>query len=308
MKIYKLVHDTYTAEINLSRGANCISLRNTKYQATILREPDYSSSLDNPFLYGMPVLFPVNRISNAKFVFENREYRFPINEAETGCYLHGDLHQKHFQITECGEDYVVCSYKATKENPYIGFPHEFEIIISYYLTSSGLEQKTEIKNLSTENMPVMIGFHTTFALPFVDGQNLNDVKICAEVGDYIERSTDNYLPNGNIIVSDDITENLRRGEFSCNQKISRHYKCCDSGKMYIKDTKKNITILYENSMNFGFRLIFNGDADKFICLEPQNCVVDCMNSMFSKEYSGYEYVEPLQSKAYYSKISVVEID
>ena len=60
-------------------------------------------------------------------------------------------------------------------------------------------------------MPVMIGFHTTFALPFVAGQNLNDV-----------------------------TENLRRGEFSCNQKISRHYKCCDSGKMYIKDTKKKI--------------------------------------------------------------------
>jgi len=64
-KIIELKSGAYSAKINLSRGANCISLRNEKYNAMLLREPDYSRELDNPYLYGMPILFPVNRIAGA---------------------------------------------------------------------------------------------------------------------------------------------------------------------------------------------------------------------------------------------------
>ena len=67
MNIYEITSGEYSAKINLSRGANCISLRNMRYHALILREPDYSSELDNPYLYGMPILFPVNRIDGGCF-------------------------------------------------------------------------------------------------------------------------------------------------------------------------------------------------------------------------------------------------
>ena len=143
MNIYEIKHGTYSAKINLSRGANCISLRNSQYKANILREQDYSAPLDNPYLYGMPILFPVNRISDGKFVFENREYVFPINEPDTGCHLHGMVHEQEFQMLSCGEDYVVCSYRPTEKKQYFGGWHEFEIVISYRLTEEGLEQKTE---------------------------------------------------------------------------------------------------------------------------------------------------------------------
>ena len=61
--LVKIKHGSYEAVINLSRGANCISFTNSKYKAKILREPDYSEGLDNPYLYGIPLLFPQNRIS-----------------------------------------------------------------------------------------------------------------------------------------------------------------------------------------------------------------------------------------------------
>ena len=69
MRIIELKSNNYRAKINLSRGANCISLKNTEYNGDILREPDYDN-LDNPYLYGMPILFPPNRISGGKFEFE----------------------------------------------------------------------------------------------------------------------------------------------------------------------------------------------------------------------------------------------
>lgn len=74
--IYEIKSGHYTALINLSRGGNCMSLRNSKYEADILREPDYTKELDNPYLYGMPILYPINRISDGRFEFEGRNYVF----------------------------------------------------------------------------------------------------------------------------------------------------------------------------------------------------------------------------------------
>lgn len=306
MKIYEIKKGSYSAKINLSRGANCISLRNSKYNAMILREPDYSEPLDNPYLYGMPILFPVNRISGGKFVFEDREYVFPVNEPNTNCHIHGMVHEQEFQMVSGGEDYVVCSYRPTKKEQYFGGWHEFEIVISYRLTAEGLEQKTEIKNLSSENMPVMIGFHTTFQIPFMKNQKPDDLRILADVTDLIERNMDTYLPTGKILEPDDITEKMCAGTFRpFEQKISRHYTSGADGKMCIRDIQRGICVHYENSANMGYRLLYNGNADEFICMEPQNCLVNYMNEKFDKEYAGFEYLKPYESKIYTSKISIV---
>ena len=121
----KLQAADYTAVINPRRGANCISLQNLKYNAVILREPDKSGIPDNPYLYGMPLLFPPNRISNAEFEFENRIYKFPVNEPNTGCFLHGTIHETDFSVLDVSTTSIKLYYEATKEKPYLSFPHEF---------------------------------------------------------------------------------------------------------------------------------------------------------------------------------------
>ena len=63
-EIVKIKNGYWHAEVDLAHGANCISLRNEKYSASLLREPPQTEELDNPYLYGMPILFPVNRIEN----------------------------------------------------------------------------------------------------------------------------------------------------------------------------------------------------------------------------------------------------
>lgn len=309
INVYEISNDTYSAKINLSRGANCVSLINKQYNARLLREPDYSKPLDNPYLYGMPILFPVNRIMGGRFTFEGREYIFPINEPNTGCHLHGVLHEQEFQMADAGEDYVVCFYKATQEQPYLLFPHEFEIVISYRLVKEGLEQKTEIINCSSHNMPVMLGFHTTFQIPFMDNQSMDDLRIYTDVTDLIERNMDTYLPTGRIVHTDDVTEKLQRGEFRPNeQKISRHYKSGDGGNMCIHDIKRKLSVRYENSANMQFRLLYNGNADEYICLEPQNCLINCPNEDFGIKYSNFEYLKPNEKRMYISKISLQQFD
>ncbi len=304
-KIVEIKKGDYTAKINLSRGANCISLRNSRYGAKILREPDYSTELDNPYLYGMPILYPVNRISGGKFDFEGREYTFPVNEPATNCHIHGELHKTEFELVEAGEDFAVCEYRSA--GGYLEFPHEFKIRMEYRLGDDGFYQKTCIENLSDKNMPNFLGYHTTFNIPFAEGSHSDDITVLCQVGDEVERNMSVYLPTGNILPADDITDKLNRGSFNPFEKVlSRHYKIREENRIEISDNGKKIKVVYENDEKFNFRLIYNGNADEYICLEPMNCMANCQNSPFDRDYAGFDYIKPGESKTYISKISVVE--
>lgn len=305
MDIVRINSNNYTAEVNLSRGANCISLKNERYNVSILREPDYSKEIDNPFLYGMPILFPVNRISNGKFEFEGRKYTFPINEPETNCHLHGLLHTAKFEIVQMNESFVKCRYDS--DELYEFFPHKFRVEITYSLSESGLLQETCIYNLSDTNMPIFLGFHTTFNMPFVKDASTESIRVFAEVEDEIERDMSSYLPTGKILPEDDISRQFKCGEFkSLGNKISRHYKADKTGRIEILDKEKGYKIIYENDKKFGWRLFYNGNADEFICLEPQTCTVNCQNSEFDRNFSGFDYIEPKAHKKYVSRIYVEE--
>ena len=307
--IKEIRYGDYTARINLSRGANCISLRNSKYEAEILREPDYSKELDNPYLYGMPILFPVNRISGGRFEFEGREYIFPINEEATGCHLHGEMHIAEFEQELYEENRIVCSYEAESEKPYFSFPHGFRIMLEYVLCEEGFVHTTSITNLSGENMPCFIGFHTTFNTLFAKGNLPENTFAFADITEEFERNMSNYLPTGNKPEFDEISTKLSQGKLMpYSGMISRHFRSGETGRMGIYDKGTNLSLVYENDSKYGFRLIYNGGKDGYICLEPQNCMANCANSLFGREEAGFDYIRPGETKSYTSKIYIAEGD
>lgn len=308
-KLIKLKKFGYLAEINLSRGANCVKLRNETYRAKILREPDYTKELDNPYLYGMPILFPVNRISGGEFKFEGRTYRFPVNEPMTGCHLHGELHQTEFSVVEVSDSKLCCSYLADEQNPYLEFPHAFEIQMTYEIKEDGFYHTVKVINHSEYNMPVLLGFHTTFLSRFAEGSKEEDIRVLAELSEEYERNMKNYLPTGVKPKFDDISTALAEGEFSpFTMPTSRHYRSGKQGKMVIYDGTNDLSVVYENDDKYQFRLIYNGNADEYICLEPQNCMANCPNGPFNREEAGFDYIEPGKSKVYDSKIAIEEGD
>lgn len=305
MNIIKINFKDFVAEVNLSCGANCISLKNEKKSISILREPDYTKEIDNPFVYGMPVLFPVNRISGGEFEFEGRRYSFPVNEPRANCHVHGSLHTAEFSLAERGDSFVRCKYNSDEMYNY--FPHEFSVEITYSLSEKGLTQETVVYNLSDTDMPVFIGFHTTFNMPFAEDSAGENIRIYAQVSDEIERDMSNYLPTGRILPADEISNQLNNGTFApLGNKISRHYKADKSGKTELIDIVKGVKVCYENDHNLGWRLFYNGDADKFICLEPQSCMVNCANSPFERDYAGFDYIKPGSYKKYVSRIYTEE--
>lgn len=299
----------YTAKINIHAGANCISLRNSAYHAQLLREPADPAKLDNPYLYGMPILFPVNRISGGRFSFEGREYVYPVNEPTTGCHLHGVLHQTAFSLEQREENKAICVYRTEKQGGYMGFPHDFEIRICYELTEKGLGHTVWVTNLSDMNMPLLLGFHTTFNGRFIAGSKPEDIRVKVPITEEYERNMQNYLPTGRKPAFDDVSRALRDG-LLCpfDRPVSRHYRSAYPGNMVIYDAGADLSLVYENDEKYGFRLIYNGNADGYICLEPQTCLANCPNAPVDRAEGGFDWIAPGATKEYTSRIYLAKGD
>lgn len=297
----------WSAVIDTEHGANCISLRNEEYGAKLLREPPQSDELDNPYLYGMPILFPVNRIENGRFEFEGRQYVFPVNEPSTGCHLHGELHRTAFEAIKITNSKIRCRYAATKHRPYLSFPHEFEIVMEYELKDDGFYHTVTVTNMSKENMPLFLGFHTTFNTQFTGNSRPEDVRAFADISEEYERNMEtNYLPTGVKPLFDAVSASLAAGTYKpFEQKISRHYR--GQGRMTLTDTGNGLRMVYENDKKYGFRLIYNGGSDGYICLEPQTCLANCQNSPFSREEGGFDFLQAGESQTYRSRMFLEEL-
>lgn len=138
----------------------------------------------------MPILYPVNRIKNGNFVFENRKYSFPINEPNTNCHIHGFLHEAQFDAVHVNENCVNCRY----EGQYADCMQKFRIELYYEISDKGLLQKTTITNLSDKNMPNFLGFHTTFNIPFANSSDAKNIRVRVDNDLEVQRNMDTYLP------------------------------------------------------------------------------------------------------------------
>jgi len=294
MNIYKLENERIYAEVLPERGANLIKFVDKELNADVLRTPKDDSDFENPFFYGTPILFPPNRISGGQFEFEGRKYIFPINEPDTGCVLHGTLHETAFTVTEHNDSHIKCRYEAVNGDLYYGFPHEFALEVSYDLTSDSIVQTVEAFNNSPDNMPFALAFHTTFNVPS------ENARVCINAEKEYLRDV-KYLPTEEVLDDSESIRKFRRGEYDpSSEKISVFFKDGGSKSTVITDGK--LTVNYEVSDGYGYWMVYNGVSNDFICIEPQTWLTNCPNLSFDREESGFQIIKPSESKIYTAKI------
>jgi aldose 1-epimerase len=133
-----------------------------------------------PGFNGVPLLAPfANRLDETAFYANDKKYNFDLELGnvrgpipQTG-YVNGS---KAWQLVEAKADqrsaWVTCRLDFYKNPLYMAqFPFAHTITMTYRVSDGALEVQTRLDNLSTEPMPVAIGFHPIFELP--DG-NRND--------------------------------------------------------------------------------------------------------------------------------------
>lgn len=297
----------YEAEFSADIGATCFRLFYKPLNAEILRTPNGESQRNtNVYLFGNPILFPPNRIRGGRFVFRGKEYVLPVNEPQTGCFIHGSLLNLPFGCVLKTETEIVFKYSA-KAGEYLGFPHDFSVLRHYKLGENGLEEFTVITNDGKTEMPVMLAYHTTLNLKF--GGDENDVRLEVPVA-YEYLRDKNFLPTGEKAGGRPRDEELSNGTFKpANGAFSAFYKANESllTSLFTND-KSGISLRYTCDKSFGYRMLYRGNGDDFAVCEPQTCVIDCFHFVQKPEELGLIVLSGGESKTFYTRICIEKND
>ena len=251
-----------------------------------------------PTMHGIPCLFPPNRIDGGRFLFGTREYRFALTSPQKNMFSHGFLHKRAWQVTEQSESSVTVCFENTPASGFFDeFPHPFTFSVRYDLSEDGLVQTVTLRNNGIQTMPVGLGWHTAFALPFVKGSSAENVSLELSVGRRI-RVDSRMLPNGHVTVLPPEDAGLRRSEgvspvdrprddHFTNEPLIRENKPFYGG--ILTDRVAGKRIVYEVDPFYRHWMVFNAKASgSVICLEPQNWRVNAPNLGLPYEEAGLD--------------------
>lgn len=311
MRAVEFSKGDYAALLVPDMGANLVRLADTRRGIEILRAPagdEVEEFRRRPHVFGLPILFPPNRIADGQYTFDGRTYRFPITDAKGGHYHHGILKSQPFAVSkawEIGEEVLVeCRYYSNAGNDAIfrDFPHEFKCKITFRLTTQGLEQEVMFANRSAESMPVGVGFHTPMQIPFAGGEAADYVMRVA-VGEQVEMSGRN-IPTGRKLPLSEQFARLREGGLRVTdcEPIEAGFTLREievDGKPFrgalVENLRTGVRTFYEVDRQTTYWTIWNnGGRVPYCCPEPQSWTTNAPNAA-DPAAEGFQAIAPGES-------------
>lgn len=296
-------------------GSRVASLWCKEKSTELLRIPDSDEDFaKTPMLYGIPVLFPPNRIEDGKFTYGNHTYQFAINEPATGSHSHGLVHDKAWKTTGMkivGSAAVITTQFDSSSYPDVlaQFPHPFRLIMRLILDGATLTQMIEVHNESEYAFPWGLGYHTTFRFPFHDDSSEANCTFSAPVG-YQWELNDRFLPTGELLEKPQSAQ-LNAGIVLQGVQLDDLYQAARKGanEAVMTDRDSGIRVRYWADESFGQWVLHNGDSTGgYLCPEPYTCVTNAFNMQLPPELTGMKVLQASESYTVSCAISVEQLE
>lgn len=300
----------YEALLIPAMGANVVRLRHAVTGAEILRTPkadEIDTFRERPQLFGLPLLFPPNRIEDGRYSYGGRSYQFPITIPAQNNFHHGTIKSQPFVISNCADSEGVVEIEAVffsncvNDGVYAYFPHEFECRMCFRLSADGLEHTVFFLNHSADEMPLGVGYHTPLNLPFIAGSDPSGHRLRLSVGERWELN-ERTLPTGKFLPLSDFEKGLRspEGILPIGQPIESAFTAeplTIDGKPYngaiLTDTASGRSVYYEvDGQMRDWTLWNNGGEVSWMCPEPQTWAINAPNLKLPAEKTGFQTVKP----------------
>ena len=282
MEAVALFNESARAVILPQMGANCVSYAHLESGQECLRTPpDREALAGDPNVYGLPLLFPPNRIRGGRFSFRGRTYAFPINEPARGCHIHGALSQAPFAHRGGGR-FV---FRAA-EKGYLAFPHAFTVIREYSLDPAGaLTHTVTFINESPAPLPLGTGIHAAWRAPAGEGLRLKMPALREW-----ELDGDSRLPTGIIREDTPLLRALRQGKLDPDAQPLSALVQCEKGPVALAGPRGKWICQRDD---YPFVMLWNGGGGQgFVCPEPQTWAIDAPNLDLPWEETGMRALSP----------------
>ena len=294
---------SYEAWVLPGIGGHVVALRDQARGLRLLREPLADTSGDltayrrDPIPYGIPLLFPPNRIEDGTFTAAGVTYRFPINEPKLHNRLHGLFARARWDVAERGPSdggaVLHLRHSLRKEDEeFAWFPHPLTLELDYRLSRQGLAWTVQVTNDGRAPMPLLLGFHTALRTPPGASGDAGPCELSMNIGDKWELSP-RKLPTGRTIARDDMEEGIAAGHgIPFAHAIDALFSAVPLGGPNVCRLRLpalGVDVIYETDPKFRAWMLWNGDAKSgFFCPEPMTCLVNAPNLDLPWQVSGMQ--------------------
>lgn len=298
-------------------GSNLLSLRYKPLQAELLRVPRTKEEyLQQPILYGTPILFPPNRIGGGTFTWEGRTYRFPINEPERGNHIHGFVYNQPWKLVQATaekERVILETEWDSSPHPEVlsYFPHFFSIRMIYTLEGTTLHQSAVICNNGQEAFPWGLGYHTAFRFP-ISPEGLLSQCLFSLTAKSQWKLGERLLPTGEAWEPPTLSR-LREGssleEWQMDDLFRSSVHEVGRNEAMIFDQHAGLKVIYQCDSSFKHWCVYNGNGEQgFVCPEPYTWMTDAPNVDLPAAVTGLQALNPGEQVKLDSRIVVLEED
>lgn len=276
-------------------GGHLLSLEDSR--ASYLRKPrNLAEYLLLPEAYGLPVLFPPNHIAGCRFQAEGEEYRLPANKGTE--HLHGFLYQRPWQVDRIAWENGAAEAELSFNSPAEGelrrwFPRPFCVRLCYRLEENRLSQKITFENTGAKSMPMMLGFHTAFALPDRE-RSPEAYRIQAGLGEELAGGV--LREPAPPMAAFRAGRVLKKGEAVFGHFLAGTIPGGDGRPFHgalIENTLSGGKLYYQTDEQFRYWVLWNQNGnDSFLCIEPQTCAINAANMHGEKGLFGFMMLDP----------------
>lgn len=295
-----------------SWGGSLFSLFHVNKQVELLRVPSsYDAYSRDPCVYGMPVLFPPNRIADGKFTFNDRLYQFQITEPTLNNHEHGLVFREPWDlcaeiVTKESVSISTIITSANHPNILAQFPHNFTIQSTYTLRENRLEIETRLCNLGDDPLPWGLGYHTTFRVPMNDG----DAGACSFKANVSHQwlLNNRFLPTGEVGLGT-LTEGIQKGMAVNACPLDDIFSVDPTpNEITLVDSNAGIEVKYCCDSKFKFWVFYNGDGNQgYLSTEPYTWVTNAPNLALPPDVTGFSVLQSGDEVILLSSISVHDL-
>ena len=303
-------------------GGHLVRLRHIESNREVLNFPRSDEEyFTQPERFGIPVLFPPNRVAGGSFVWEKFYYKLPINEPERQNHIHGIVMNKPWDMEVLTKKNrtsrtVNLRFSHGPQHPtFPGYPHRFTLTLSYDFLPNEVVQSVLIENLdepSASSMPFGLGFHTAFRIPESSVSQTN-LKVTAKNRRF-ELDPERRIPTGRTIVWQPGHRYYKSGgsTYKVEPTISCHCRTTHIRKgnqtfrgAYLDFKDEETRLLYEVAEDFGYWFLWTPpDDSSVICIEPMTCLVNAPNNRSLSAHNGWRSLAPGRQWKAWTRISL----
>jgi len=238
---------------------------------------------EHPHRGGIPILFPwPGRIAGARFIFNGREYRMPVNEPARGHSIHGFACERAFRVTRRGPYFVTAILDSADYSDLSSiWPWQFVLEIDYEV-GNGLRLKARVTNTGDSAMPFGFGAHPYFHAP-LNPKGSRDAMLIQLAADARWPLDAGLIPAGateplagkydlrkpRAIGSDTYDDAFRMAAISDDNR--------DAPRARLIDPSMNIALEVRADAAFEDFVVYAPPDNAVVALEPYTCAPDAFN-------------------------------